>query len=110
MAQSGTGQSAHSNVKIFTWATGTTLKAAIDVMLAARSLTWAGVFGQGASMLSMPMIRIFTAAADGVLSDGTATIPITQNALWPAGFPLTVDNPLLLTYTGTSAGTVLMEI
>ena len=107
MAASGVGNLGHTKVRIFTWATGTTLKAAMDTAIAARSTTWAAFTDAPASTLRMPAIFIRTPAADGTLGDGVATIPLTQNLT--VG-PFDLETPLSLTYTGSSSAVVMMYV
>lgn len=107
MAASGVGNTGHTKVRIFTWATGTTLKAAIDTAVAARSTTWAAFTDSPASTLRMPAIYVRTAATDGALGDGTATIAMTQNLTIG---PFDLEDPAAIRYTGTSAATVMMYV
>jgi hypothetical protein len=55
----------------------------------------------------MPSIYVRTAATDGSLGDGVNTIAMTQNLTIG---PLDLTDPATLTYTGTSAATVLMLV
>lgn len=96
---------------MFDWATGTTLAAAIAAALTARSTTWAEYFSAPNQALSspwlrMPLIRIYTTAANGTLGDGTATVPLPQS-VWFG--PLTIEKTDTITYTGAASANVLIE-
>lgn len=117
MAQSGTGQTAHTKTFILPWATGTTLATAIatEITLRGGGGTWSSTFSQSTGStqliqpyLRMPLIRIYTAAANGALSDtvGATTAPLVQSTWFG---PITLEDTSKLTYTGASSATVLIE-
>lgn len=113
MAQSGTGQTAHNDLFICTWATGTTLATAIAAEITTRASTWGTTFSTAAGPLSspflrMPLIRIYTAAVDGTLNDtvGVTNAPLTQFAWFG---PITLDDTSQIKYTGSSSATVFIE-
>lgn len=113
MAQTGTGQTAHNKTFILPWATGTTLAAAIATELGLRGTTWANTFTVTSGTLQtpflrMPLIRIYTGAADGTLNDGTGATnaPLVQSQWFG---PITVEDTSTLKYTGSSAATVMIE-
>ena len=86
---------------------------AIGTELTARGTTWATVFtvpsGTLATpMLRMPLIRIYTTAADGVIKDGTGTTgyPIVQYSTLG---PLTIEDTSTLVYTGSASAVVMIQ-
>jgi len=113
MAQSGTGQTAHNDLFICTWATDKTLAAAIAAEIHTRASTWGDTFTTAAGPLSqpylrMPLIRIYTAAADGTLNDttGATNAPLVQSTWFG---PITLDDTSQIKYTGSSSATVFIE-
>lgn len=103
----GTQGTGHSKPIIFPWATGTTLKAALDTTIAARGTTWAALLDSPSPMLRMPSIYVRTAATDGTLGDGVNTIAMSQNLTIG---PLDLTDPATLTYTGASSASVMMLV
>lgn len=117
MAQSGTGQTAHTKIFICPWATTTTLATAIatEITLRGGGATWSSVFSASpgstqlvSPYLRMPLIRIYTAATDGVLNDtvGATNAPLPQSTWFG---PITLEDTSTLKYTGSSAATVIIE-
>jgi len=115
MAQTGTGQTAHTFPMIFSWASGVTLDAAIAAELTTRSTTWGAKFSTAPGStqlvrpwLRMPLIRIYTSAANGVLLDDQAgtNAPLVQNQWFG---PITIENTSYLSYTGASSAVVFLE-
>ncbi len=103
----GTQGTGHSKAIVFPWATGTTLKAALDTTIAARGTTWAALLDSPSPMLRMPAIYIYPTVAGSTLGDGVNTFPLVHNGILG---PLDLTDPATLTYTGASSASVMMLI